>query len=187
MNTQKISHHCIFNVPNLLSLLRLCMIPVIVYLYVKKQNYPAATAMLILSGLTDIADGIIARKCNMVTDFGKAFDPVADKLTQIAVLFCLMTRFQAMRLPLLLLVIKELFTGTMSLIVIRKTGDVLPAVWHGKMTTASIYTMMILHLLWFGIPPAVSHCMILLCTCMILLSGVLYAKQNFSALKKRRG
>ena len=60
----------ILTIPNLLSLVRLLMIPVIVWLYVKEKNYYAATAMVFASGITDIADGIIARKCNIVSDFG---------------------------------------------------------------------------------------------------------------------
>ncbi len=175
----------IFNIPNLLSLLRLCMIPLIVHLYVKKQNYSAAAVVVILSGLTDIVDGIIARKCNMVTDFGKAFDPIADKLTQIAVLLCLMTRFSWILLPLILLAAKEVLTGTMSLLVIRRTGHVPAAVWHGKLTTVLLYTMMILHLFWYNIPGGVSMMLIILCACSILLSGVLYALRNLTFLKGR--
>ena len=60
----------ILTIPNLLSLFRLLMIPVIVWLYVKEKNYYAAAAMVLISGATDIADGIIARKFNMISDFG---------------------------------------------------------------------------------------------------------------------
>ncbi len=49
--------------------------------------------MLLLSGVTDLADGFIARHFHMISDLGKVLDPVADKLTQAAVLFCLITRF----------------------------------------------------------------------------------------------
>ena len=91
----------ILTIPNLLSLVRLAMIPVIVWLYCKKEAYLAAVAMIVLSGLTDIADGIIARKCNMVSDFGKILDPVADKLTQAALILCLATRYQLM-IPLII-------------------------------------------------------------------------------------
>ena len=74
-------------IPNMLSVLRMCMIGAIVWLYCFEQNYYAAISVLLLSGATDIADGFIARKFGMVSDFGKALDPLADKLTQIAVLF----------------------------------------------------------------------------------------------------
>ena len=92
--------HKIITIPNILSFFRLLLIPVIVWLYIVKKDPIWTMAVLALSGITDIVDGIIARKCNMVSDFGKAFDPVADKLTQIAMLFCLVSRFRWMLLPL---------------------------------------------------------------------------------------
>lgn len=177
--------HRIITIPNLLSLFRLLMIPVIVWLYVVREDPFLTTAVLALSGLTDIIDGIIARKCHMVSDFGKAFDPVADKLTQIAVLVCLVTRFRWMLLPLILLVVKEVFAAVSGLLVIRKTGKVLGAVWHGKATTASLYGMMLIHLLWFNIPTIVSGILIGVCTALILLSAALYGRRNVSILVKQ--
>lgn len=174
--------HKIITIPNVLSLFRLLLIPVIIWLYAVKQDPVWTTAILALSGITDIVDGIIARKCHMVSDFGKAFDPVADKLTQIAMLFCLVTRFRWMLLPLGLLVIKEVSAGIISLLVIHKTGNVYGAVWHGKATTVSLYAMMLIHLVWFEIPPVVSGILIGICTALILLSAVLYGIQNFTIL-----
>ena len=69
----------IITIPNILSFFRLCLIPVIVWLYTVKQDYLWTLLILLLSAITDIVDGIIARKFNMISDFGKAFDPVADK------------------------------------------------------------------------------------------------------------
>lgn len=173
----------ILTIPNLLSFFRLCLIPVMIWLYTVQENYGLTTLVLLLSGITDVVDGIIARKYNMVSDFGKAFDPVADKLTQVAVMFCLVTRFPWMILPLVLLVIKELFTGITSLLTIRKTGKVEGAVWHGKITTVLLYTMMGIHLIWFHIPPLVSGFLIGISTGMMLLSAVGYAMRNFRMLK----
>ena len=172
----------IITIPNLLSLFRLLLIPVIVWLYVFRQDYIWTTAVLTLSGVTDIVDGIIARKCNMISDFGKAFDPVADKLTQIATLFCLVSRFRWMLLPLVILVVKEVFAAITSLLVIRKTGKVLGAVWHGKAATVCLYSMMVIHLLWFNIPTIVSGILIGACTGMVLLSAVLYGTRNVKIL-----
>ena len=114
----------IITIPNMLSLFRLLLIPVIMWLYIVKEDPALTTVILALSGITDIVDGIIARKCHMVSDFGKAFDPVADKLTQIAMLFCLVSRFKWMLLPLCVMVIKEVTAGILGLLVIRKTGKV---------------------------------------------------------------
>lgn len=97
----------VFTIPNLLSFFRICLIPVIVWLYCSRKEYLWTAAVLLLSGLTDIADGFIARHFHMVSTVGKVLDPVADKLTQGAMLFCLLTRFPAMLAMLLLLIIPK--------------------------------------------------------------------------------
>ena len=178
--------HKIITIPNVLSFFRLLLIPVIVWLYIVKKDPIWTMAVLALSGITDIVDGIIARKCNMISDFGKAFDPVADKLTLIAMLFCLVSRFQWMLLPLCVLVVKEITAGIMGLMVIRKTGDVFGAVWHGKATTVSLYSMMIIHLLWFNIPCVISGILIGACTVLALLSAFLYTRENLKKLRSGR-
>lgn len=173
----------IITVPNMLSFFRLCLIPLIIWLYCFKKDGLWTTLMLALSGITDIADGIIARKFNMVSDFGKALDPVADKLTQIAMLICLLTGFPHMLYPLLLLVIKETTAAITNMILIKKTGVVLSAVWHGKANTVLLYSMMIVHLIWYNIPSAVSDILIFCCTAMIITSGILYGIRNIRTLK----
>ena len=182
--------HKIITIPNILSLFRLLLIPVIVWLYAVKQDPAWTTAVLALSGLTDIIDGIIARKFHMVSDLGKALDPVADKLTQIAMLFCLVTRFKWMLLPLCVMVIKEISAGVMGLLVIRKTGKVEGAVWHGKATTVSLYSMMIIHLIWYNIPSVISGILIGACTALALLSAFMYGTDNLKILlagRKKNG
>ena len=173
----------IITIPNILSFFRLCLIPIIVWQYTVNNNYTLSLWLLALSGLTDIADGIIARKFGMISNFGKAFDPVADKLTQIAVLFCLVTRFPIMWLPLILLIIKELIAGITGLMMVRR-GIVIGADWHGKMTTALLYGTMLLHLAWVDIVPALSNVLIGACAAAIILSGMLYGIRNISCLLK---
>lgn len=176
--------HCknkIITIPNVLSFFRLCLIPLIIWQYIFKHNYEIALYLLVLSGLTDIADGIIARKFDMVSDFGKAFDPIADKLTQIAMLLCLVTRFHNMWLPLLLLIGKEVFAGVTGLMMVRK-GVILGADWHGKATTVLLYGTMIVHLAWVNISAAASNILIGACTAMIILSAILYGIRNLKFL-----
>ena len=175
----------IITIPNILSFFRLCLIPVIVWLYTVKQDHFLTLIILVLSGVTDIVDGIIARKCNMISDFGKAFDPVADKLTQIAMLFCLVSRFPYMMIPFILLVIKEVFTGITALITIKRTNTVKGAVWHGKLTTVSLYSMMAIHIVWFNIPHAISLILVGVCIGNMLMSFILYAIQNIKAIKNK--
>lgn len=176
----------IVTIPNILSLFRLLLIPVIVWLYIVRKDPFGTTILLMLSGITDIADGIIARKCHMVSDFGKAFDPVADKLTQIAMLFCLVTRYRWMLLPLCVMVVKEITAGILGLLVIRKTGKVDSAVWHGKATTVALYSMMILHLIWYNIPGVISGILIGACTALALLSAFMYSRENVRILLEEK-
>ena len=181
----KIDRKQVFTIPNLLSLLRLMMIPVFVVLYL--NGYDDWTAvMLMLSGLTDVVDGFIARRFGQITDLGKALDPVADKLTQAAMLLCLVSRHPMMILPLSLLAVKETFAGISGLLVIRRTGMVPGAQWHGKLTTLMLYGMMILHLVWQEIPRWASNVLNVGCIGMMLLSLVLYGQRNIRLLRQAR-
>lgn len=175
----------IITIPNILSLFRLCLIPVIMWLYIEKQKYFWTLLILILSGVTDIVDGIIARKFNMISDFGKVFDPIADKLTQMAMLFCLVSRFNYMLYPLVLLIFKEVCSGITCLIFIKRTHTIKGSVWHGKLTTVSLYVMMAIHLIWFNIPRTVSLIMVGVCIGVMMMSFILYTVQNIKAINNK--
>lgn len=168
----------IFTIPNLLSLCRLLMIPVLVWLYYFKNNYKATLILLVVSGMTDIIDGFIARRFNMVSNFGKVFDPIADKLTQAVMLFCLVTRFSFMLLPFVVLVIKETVAAVVGIITIKSSGKVNSAKWHGKVATASLYTLIGVHILWYEIPVSVSFVFISITTALMLFSSVAYTLFN---------
>ncbi len=174
----------IITIPNILSFFRLCLIPVIVWLYCFQKDYFWTTVIFIISGITDIVDGFIARKFDMISDFGKAFDPVADKLTQIAMLFCLVTRFPLMLIPLVILIIKEALAAIMNMITLEKAGFVVAAKWHGKLNTVLIYVTMFIHIVWFNIPEIVSDTLIGICIIMMLISSFLYTKSDVKAIKK---
>lgn len=176
----------VLTLPNLLSLLRLLLIPLFVWLYCVKQAYLWTGAILFLSGLTDLADGYIARKFNAVSNVGKILDPVADKLTQAAMLLCLLSRFPLMWIPLAIMILKELFMACTGLLVIRKTGQVFGANWHGKAATCFLYAMMIMHVIWHDIPYGISMFSIMLCTAMIVISLILYGLRNLRALNERK-
>lgn len=178
------SNKKVFTLPNLLSFLRILMIPWFVHLYVKCRKVLAAAGVLALSGVTDVLDGFIARKFNMVSDFGKVLDPIADKLTQVAMLVCLVFANRLMLVPLTIMAVKELIMGISGYIVIRKTGKVLSANWHGKLNTCLLYAMMIIHILWPGIPFELSASMICCCTVMMTLSCCLYLMRNLKVISE---
>ena len=183
MNSESKSENKILTVPNLLSLFRLILIPVIVWLYWYRKEYIPAGVLLIISGLTDLADGYIARHFNAVSNVGKILDPIADKLTQAAMLFCLVTRFPLMAAPFGFLVIKELFIGTTGLLMIRKTGKVVGADFHGKVATTLLYAMMILHIFWIDITPEISAVTIVICLISMAFTLLVYGNRNMRVLQ----
>ena len=164
----------ILTIPNLLSLFRLLLIPVIIWLYCEKEDYIAAAIMTVLSGLTDIADGVIARKFYLVSDFGKILDPIADKLTQAALIFCLIAKYDWMLWLFIFFAVKELSMGISGLIVIKKKDVVNSAQWFGKLSTMVLYAVMILLFLFPDISTGWAKAMILLCAAVLLLSLVKY-------------
>ena len=172
--------------PNILSFFRLCLIPIIVWLYCFKKDYLWTAIVLLISGFTDITDGFIARKFNMISDFGKAFDPVADKLTQIAMMFCLVTRFPLMLIPFAILVAKESLAAIMNMLTLKKAGFVVAAVWHGKLNTVMLYSTIFIHIVWFNIPSVVSNVFIAVCVAVMLISSALYTKSDIKAIKEQK-
>lgn len=174
----------IITLPNILSFFRICLLPVIVWLYRVELDYVWAGYVLILSGVTDLADGYIARRFHMVSNFGKVLDPIADKLTQAVMLLCLVFRFPLMTVPFVLMIAKEIFMSVSGILVIKKTGVVCGAEWHGKVATCFLYGMVILHVFWHNITPIVSMISILACTLMIGISFGFYGSRNMKLLKR---
>ena len=174
----------ILTIPNLLTVFRILLIPLIVWLYCGKQDYLLAAWVLLLSGATDIADGFIARRFHMVSDLGKVLDPIADKLTQTAALVCLLTRFQAVWWLLGVLVVKETVMAVMGLLVIRRTGAVYSASWHGKLATCVLYAVILTHIVWYAIPQTISAVLVLAGAASILLSLVLYTREDLRRIRE---
>lgn len=174
----------ILTIPNVLSFFRLCLIPLLIWLYCVKQDFILAGYVLLLSGVTDIADGFIARRFHMISDFGKVLDPIADKLTQGTMLFCLFTRFHWMLVPLALMLVKELYMGISGVLVIKRTGTVFGANWHGKVATCLLYAMMIVHIVYYDISALASNLLIASSVVMMVVSMILYGIRNTKALKE---
>lgn len=137
----------ILTIPNLLSLLRLVMIPVYVVIYLNATelwHYYLSAAILAVSCLTDMVDGQIARRFNMVTNLGKILDPVADKATQFALILCLASRYWMMYLMIVLFVIKEGFQLIAGGLNLRKGKMLDGALLSGKVCTTVMFVSMIL-------------------------------------------
>ena len=129
------------SVPNIITCFRLILIPLFVLAFFE-HRYGWTIVILVLSGISDVADGYIARRFDMVTEVGKLLDPVADKLTQGAVLVCLAVRNPVLWAVFGLLACKELLMSLWGLVGIRRTGHMISAVWYGKVCTFLLYASM---------------------------------------------
>lgn len=129
-----------WNVPNVLSLFRLVLVPFIAVTYLRGETTWAVVA-LIVSGITDVVDGFVARHFNQITDLGKILDPLADKLTQMTVALCL-TIHNIELLPLLIIcVAKELCQLVGGLLLLGKGDNIRGSKWYGKLATVLFYTV----------------------------------------------
>ena len=172
----------IITIPNILSLFRFCLIPVIIWIYLGLENYILAGFMILFSGFTDIVDGYIARKFDMISDVGKVLDPIADKSTQGVVVLLLATKFPLIIVVAALILIKEVFMAISGYMVVKKCNIVLAAEWYGKLSTVIITAMMVLHLFWPELNPILSNVSIIITALSVLMALVLYAIRNFGYL-----
>ena len=170
----KLTKKDFFTIPNLLSLVRLLLIPVILWLYLDKKDYNLTTLIIILSGLTDIVDGFIARTFNMVSDVGKVLDPIADKLTQASLMFCLASRYKLLWVPIVIFIIKESFMLLFGYITLEVTDKINSARWYGKVNTVVLYAVMSALIFVPNIEPDVASFLIGFCVAVMLVALILY-------------
>ena len=139
------------NLPNKLTVLRLCLVPVIVIVGMLPASViphliscVVCAALFIATSVTDMLDGKIARRDGLVTDFGKFLDPVADKLMQCTVLVGFYIKDIIPIWFVIPFFAKELFTLIMGMLVIRKRSVVVVSKWYGKMTVCVFYATIVI-------------------------------------------
>ena len=140
------------NVPNQLTIARICMIPLVVVLILwvpKPLGNILSMIVFILACLTDAADGYIARRYNYITTFGKFMDPLADKLLVISAMICLVDLGRLESWIVILIIAREFIISGFRLIAVEK-GVVIAANFWGKIKTISQMLMVILMLGNFG-------------------------------------
>lgn len=168
----------ILSVPNLLSLLRLLLIPVYILIYVnasKPVDYFLSGAILAFSCLTDMIDGKIARKYNMITTLGKVLDPLADKATQFALILCLAIRYPILRVLVALFVIKESFMLIAGCINFLKGRMLKGALMSGKISTTVLFVSLILLVIFPGINDTMRYIITTIDAAVMLYAFIDYA------------
>ena len=146
-----ISKKDIFTIPNLLSLIRLGLVPVYTSLYLR-GNLPSALIVLAFACLTDLLDGFIARRFHMVSNLGKFLDPLADKITQLALLLCLPTRYPLVKSLIPLFLAKELTQCGLAYFHFRQGKMLSGALLTGKLSTATLFSSFLALMFFQGLP-----------------------------------
>lgn len=132
-------------VPNTLTIIRFILIPGIIALAIS-GNYLGAIIVITISGLTDVLDGTIARKYNLISDFGKLMDPLADKATQLATLATLVFKQIVPLWIFLIMIIKE-FVMIAGASFLYGKDLVVSSKWYGKLTTVCLYLAIVVSLM----------------------------------------
>lgn len=183
--------------PNVLTYIRILLVPVFIYIFLRAENpasYLTAGVVVLISALTDILDGIIARKFKIITDWGKIIDPIADKLMQAAMLFCVVYKAREDRIVFLslviitsLFVIKELVTFFVSAFLYRKGKHLDGSIWCGKACTVVIYFVMLLLIIFPKLPDVVRLILLMVAGIFLIIAFVVYMyeyKKMYSDTKK---
>ena len=170
------------NLPNKLTVLRIVLILpflLVLYLDVPGASY-IALAIFIIASLTDLLDGKIARSRNLVTDFGKFADPLADKMLVVAAMLWFVENGQMPGWALLIVILREFAVSGLRMVA-SDQGRVIAAGWSGKVKTAS--TMVCIVLMFLPIPDLVNTLCVAVIVDTTLRSGVEYFVKNRDCLR----
>lgn len=188
-------------IPNLLSAIRIVLVPVFLVLFLK-AHYVAAVVVLAISGLSDLFDGKIARRFNQISNLGKILDPVADKLTQITLALAYFFHFHASSDALLrgaswlfwIFVLKELLMLIGGIILLSIDITPTAAIIYGKVATFVYYLVMILLLLlapefgvfhnWFALPAVVIVALVVVSAVLTVIAFFAYAPDAVRQMKQ---
>ena len=175
------------NLPNKLTVLRVIMVPFFVFFMLTDVGGAAnkwiALAIFVIASLTDMLDGKIARKYNLVTNFGKFMDPLADKLLVCSALICLIQLGQLPAWVVIIIISREFIISGFRLVA-ADNGIVIAASYWGKFKTT--FQMIAVILMIFNIPALATVTMIMLVIAVVLtvISLVDYVAKNIEVLTK---
>lgn len=193
MGVSKDGEDKIFTIPNLLSMFRIVLIiPMIVFFLSK--NYIGAVICIVISGLSDMFDGMIARRFNQISKLGKMLDPIADKLTLVAVIICIGILIPNLRLLVIILAAKDILMLIGGAYLIHRGITPPAAKWYGKIATVVFYISVtaIVGIEVFGGAQLAAQLSVMITTLLtvtslvMIFALVMYAILFFQLLKENR-
>lgn len=167
------------HIPNILSAIRILMIPYFAY-EMLSGNTTTAAAVLALSGFTDLLDGFLARRFNWISDIGKVLDPVADKLTQVTVCIVLLYVLRSFWVFFGIMLLKELVMIFLGGYLIKKGAKIDGARWFGKAATVCFYFFMTVIVLFPAMPEAIVVAMLGITTAFVVFAFARYIPLFFT-------
>lgn len=132
------------NIPNILSVFRIMLVPLFVWLFLGKEKQILAIFVFLIAGATDVIDGILARRYGWITDIGKVLDPLADKCMQVAALICLGISGLVNWWIVAVLTLKELLLLAGASRLLRRDRVYVQSSWYGKAGTVAFYIVVVL-------------------------------------------
>ncbi|MDR0249648.1 MAG: CDP-alcohol phosphatidyltransferase family protein [Oscillospiraceae bacterium] len=181
------------NIPNILSLFRIALVPVFCAVYFLAPSEVSrfwALGIYLLAQVTDLLDGILARRLNLITRLGRVLDPLGDKLMSFAVIICISVsavdasgRHFLWWVPVAYF-IKDAFMGIGALVLYKKVSDVPPSNMVGKVSTVVFYVVFAVLLLFPDIPDIAKTLMLVPSILLMFVAFALYIL-NFRKLTKK--
>lgn len=172
-------------IPNILTTVRLFLVPIFAYLMIGESNYYLAAVIFLLSGITDVVDGYIARHYKMITNFGKVYDPFVDKLMQITAVVCLVIEDLIPEWLLIVVILKEvtmIIAG--GILYIKKI--VVSSNWSGKLSTVIFYLTVLSMMIWDNIPTALKVGLLSILVVSMLVAACYYIVDIIKNYEKKR-
>lgn len=175
------------NVPNFLSLLRLAMVPVFVVVFFSDDPnaHRYAGLIFLLAALTDMLDGKIARKYNLITRLGRILDPLADKLMTAAALVCIIVDGIIPLWIFIVFAIKESLMGIGSIVLYKKIDDVPPSNIIGKSATV-VFFASCLAMMLFQIPKTAATIVMSGALLLTLVAFVSYCRMMYKLVTNKK-
>lgn len=176
-----------FSIPNIMGYFRIILALLYVWMFYKTLDgapYWPVIAIIVVSGLTDLLDGKIARRFNMVTDWGKMLDPIADKITIGAIILSLMFKYKIILPMILLYIVKEGYMAIAGMMLMKRGHKIEGAKYYGKVCTFATYVILIAILLVPNMNETVVTVLVCINMIVMLYTWVMYILYYSPMLRK---
>ena len=191
MTNSKVKEY--FTIPNLMGYFRILLVPVFLVFFVKSEHTPGLNvfywlmlATIAVSGLTDFFDGRVARKFDMVTDWGKMLDPIADKITIGAIIVALAYKYPIVIAMVALYIVKEGYMSIVGMILLKKGQKIEGAMWYGKVCTFMTYVILIALLVVKEMPKTWVDILVFANMAVMLFTFIMYIPYHIKKFKEAK-